>query len=404
MAVDALKNFAYGTLSNSPGTAGTSFVLQTGQGANFPTGTFSCTCWPVNQLPLSSNSEIVRGTVSGDTLTVTRQQEGTGAINVVAGYQIAQTITAGLLAEIIASIVTSFNTRSGAVTLTKADVTGTGLTYTDVGADQSGIAASLVGTETTRAEAAEALLAPKAAPTFTGLVTIPTRSPGDSTTAAASTAFVTAAVAAAVGVGGATASAWPVGSVFLAYSATNPATLLGFTSTWVQIAQGQMLVGQLNADPNFGTLGNTGGALTVTLSTNQIPAHTHTFTTGLSPANNHTHGGTTGYQVTGLTDSGHQHTEFFGGPGGGSSWLAPANQPTSNSSAGVGQAGTTGIGAAQLVEPSSGGNTGHAHAFSTGYESAEHTHSGTTAANTTTGASVSILNPYLVVYIWRRTA
>lgn len=38
--------------------------------------------------------------------------------------------------------VTSFNTRTGPVTLSKADVTGTGLTYTDVGADASGAAST----------------------------------------------------------------------------------------------------------------------------------------------------------------------------------------------------------------------------------------------------------------------
>lgn len=38
--------------------------------------------------------------------------------------------------------VTSFNTRTGPVTLTKADVTGTGLAYSDVGADASGAAAT----------------------------------------------------------------------------------------------------------------------------------------------------------------------------------------------------------------------------------------------------------------------
>lgn len=41
-----------------------------------------------------------------------------------------------------ASGVTSFNTRTGAVTLSKSDVTGTGLTYSDVGADASGAASA----------------------------------------------------------------------------------------------------------------------------------------------------------------------------------------------------------------------------------------------------------------------
>jgi hypothetical protein len=67
--------------------------------------------------------------------------------------------------------VLTFNSRNGAVTLTKADVTGTGLTYSDVGADASG-AASAVATnltaEVSRAEAAEALLLPLTGGTLSG--------------------------------------------------------------------------------------------------------------------------------------------------------------------------------------------------------------------------------------------
>jgi hypothetical protein len=85
------------------------------------------------------------------------------------------------------SEVLSFNTRTGAVTLMKADVTGTGLAAADVGADASGAAAA----EQTRALAAEALLAPLQSPTFTGtpLVTT-TPAMGDSTKKVADTEFV----------------------------------------------------------------------------------------------------------------------------------------------------------------------------------------------------------------------
>lgn len=55
--------------------------------------------------------------------------------------------------------------------------------------------------------------------------------------------------------------AWPVGSVFLAVVATNPATLLGF-GTWARIAIGQMLVGFKTGDADFGALEKTGGAKT----------------------------------------------------------------------------------------------------------------------------------------------
>lgn len=70
-------------------------------------------------------------------------------------------------AAFLTSAVTTFNTRSGAVTLTKADVTGTGLTYSDVGADASGAAASKLASFQGRTNTAATLT--KADVTGTGL-------------------------------------------------------------------------------------------------------------------------------------------------------------------------------------------------------------------------------------------
>ena len=67
---------------------------------------------------------------------------------------------------------------------------------------------------------------------------------------------------------------WPVGSVFTAVVATNPATLLGF-GTWSSIAAGRMLIGLDSGDSKFDTVEETGGAETVTLTTTEMPAHTH---------------------------------------------------------------------------------------------------------------------------------
>lgn len=124
MAIDVLKNFAYSTVltAPSPSTSGTSLGSQTGDGAKFPPGSFDLTLWPANSLPLLSNAEIVRATVTTDTFTIVRAQYGTTAKPVAVGYQMAQMITAAFIAEIIAGVCSSFNTRVGAVTLTAADV------------------------------------------------------------------------------------------------------------------------------------------------------------------------------------------------------------------------------------------------------------------------------------------
>lgn len=62
--------------------------------------------------------------------------------------------------------------------------------------------------------------------------------------------------------------AYPVGSIYMSVVNTSPATLFG--GTWVQLKD-RFLVGVGDSYSN----GATGGASTVTLSTNQIPAHTH---------------------------------------------------------------------------------------------------------------------------------
>ena len=74
---------------------------------------------------------------------------------------------------------------------------------------------------------------------------------------------------------------YPVGSVYTnATDSTNPSTLLGF-GTWVAFGAGKVPVGIDSGDTDFDTAEETGGSKTHTLTTSEIPAHTHTISNNL---------------------------------------------------------------------------------------------------------------------------
>jgi len=134
--VDILSDLAYSTVltAPSPATTGTSLVVQSGDGAKFPTGSFDILAWPPGVQPLKSNSEQCRATVSGDTFTITRNQYGSSAQSIATGWQICQPFNKNLLSQ----------------------------------------------------------FAPLASPALTGTPTAPTATTGDNTTKIATTAFVIA--------------------------------------------------------------------------------------------------------------------------------------------------------------------------------------------------------------------
>jgi microcystin-dependent protein len=188
-------------------------------------------------------------------------------------------------------------------------------------------------------------------PTLTGTPVAPTAAAGTNTTQIATTAFVTSALVAA----------YPVGSIYMSTVSTNPATLLGF-GTWVAYGQGRM---PISADGTY-TAGSTGGSATTTLSTTNLPSHTHSFSA------------TTGSPSTSLN---HQH--YVG---------------SNDSTAGYG-------GDAGNREFVQNYNAGNGPATYTNFADLSHTHSvsGTTDG-TGSGTAVTTISPYIAVYMWNRTA
>jgi hypothetical protein len=120
-----------------------------------------------------------------------------------------------------------------------------------------------INTEFNNIATAVATKADLVSPTFTGTPVAPTASFGVSTTQLATTAFVQAALQVL----------HPVGSVYInATNATNPGTLLGF-GTWVAFGAGRVPVGFDSSNALFDTAEETGGA-----ADSVLPTHTHTAT------------------------------------------------------------------------------------------------------------------------------
>ena len=144
-------------------------------------------------------------------------------------------------------------------------------------------------------------------------------------------------------------SIYPVGSVYISTSSTNPGTLFG--GTWEAYGTGRTLVGIDSSQTVFNTVGKTGGAKYVTTS-------------------NHTHGLNAGYaMIDASVPEGWLAFNFKSGV----PWW------THNWNASVSWTGGT--------------KSKSSYAVSLG---------GTTDAGGS--ATISVLQPYIVTYMWRRTA
>lgn len=133
MAFDAHANFATSLVATapSPATSGTSLVVTAAGGALFPAVPFNAVIGPASTLLTPANAEIVRvTTVSTDTFTITRTQEGSSARTVVVGDQVYCGPTAKTFTDIQSAVTTETTRALAAEALGASDpLTPTGVTY-----------------------------------------------------------------------------------------------------------------------------------------------------------------------------------------------------------------------------------------------------------------------------------
>ena len=222
-----------------------------------------------------------------------------------------------------------------------------------------------INTEFVNISTAIATKADLASPTFTGSPVLPTgttgvtQSAGNNSTALSTTAYTDAAITAVK------SALFPVGAIYTAIVSTNPGTLLGF-GTWSAFGAGRVMVGFDSGNALFDTAEETGGSAdAITVS------HTHTATSTVTDAG-HSHGlmGSSSTGTTrGLVEGSNRNVQ--GGDG--------------SSSRGYVQTASTG--GENLVETKTTGVT-------------------VATTNASTGSSGTNANyqPYITVYMWKRTA
>lgn len=158
---------------------------------------------------------------------------------------------------------------------------------------------------------------------------------------------------------------FPVGYMLISNVNTNPSTFIGY-GTWANVGAGRVLVGLDAADPDFDTVGETGGAKT------------------------HTHAGHADHVVTQpVAHEDHTHSVT-------SNVALDAHASASTKNASSGTAST------KLTGPAS--HTVTNNPVTSGGTSAALSHSGAGVDSHSTHDSPYHLMPYLVAYFWVRTA
>ena len=182
---------------------------------------------------------------------------------------------------------------------------------------------------------------------------------------------------------------YPIGSIYITTTATNPSTIFG--GTWVAYSQGRQLVGVGSNGISSYSYNATGGSSTVKLTSANLPAHSHTITPTGTVASTFT-----GNEVVTNSAGAHTHSLDFG--------LAVEEAAgyglvMATYSAYTDRVLVSGI---STIIDSAGA---HSHTITpTGTVTSTFTGSEVTTSSVGNSNNLNIQNPYITVYMWKRTA
>ncbi len=172
---------------------------------------------------------------------------------------------------------------------------------------------------------------------------------------------------------------YPVGSIYISTTLKTPSEVQNsFGGTWVSYGVGKTLLSSTTSE-------QTGGSNTVTLTTANLPAHTHNY--------DKVNANTGSHVLTIAEMPAHPgHIYEAGGSGG---WYVPAAYQTTTSFSNRRWI----VHRANELYPDStsyGNNEGHTHSIST-------TSTATSSAGSTNPTAINVQNEYITVYMYKRT-
>ena len=187
---------------------------------------------------------------------------------------------------------------------------------------------------------------------------------------------------------------YPVGSIYMSVNSTSPATLFG--GTWQRIS-GRFLFAA-NDSVEAHKAGKTGGSISVTLTTANLPSHNHSVGAHSHGLNNHTHSWS---GTTNETGNHNHYADEFGAK------MQRSGYDNSFYKSGekVAFYYQRSTGSDATVNTSMSGNHKHTISGTTGASSGSTANS--TAFNsgsTGSGTAHENMPPFLAVYVWKRTA